>query len=191
MKHTNDFLKGLIFKMSDIEEIKKLMDRLSESERDKENASKKMQEVLCKSIREIKDILLSLKKYIANENVTLRSYSGKTFATGEGIVIFDRSIDEKIVLKPDNAFYLLKVENDQLVTVQIDDLDIHDYMSYDTLFDSVKKSLIKCIQKNEEDILAYRSTMLKIDKYNKDLEEILSLKKATYEKNGGDKNKIN
>jgi hypothetical protein len=33
--------------------------------------------------------------------------------------------------------------------------------------------------------------MLKIDKYNKDLEEILSLKKATYEKNGGDKNKIN
>ncbi|WP_192404583.1 hypothetical protein [Thermoanaerobacterium thermosaccharolyticum] len=177
--------------MSDIEEIKKLMDRLSESERDKENASKKMQEVLCKSIREIKDILLSLKKYIANENVTLRSYSGKTFAAGEGIVIFDRSIDEKIVLKPDNAFYLLKVENDQLVTVQIDDLDIHDYMSYDTLFDSVKKSLIKCIQKNEEDILAYRSTMLKIDKYNKDLEEILSLKKATYEKNGGDKNKIN
>ncbi|MGF7400562.1 hypothetical protein PQ744_09195 [Thermoanaerobacterium thermosaccharolyticum] len=191
MKHTNDFLKGLIFKMSDIEEIKKLMDRLSESERDKENASKKMQEVLCKSIREIKDILLSLKKYIANENVTLRSYSGKTFAAGEGIVIFDRSIDEKIVLKPDNAFYLLKVENDQLVTVQIDDLDIHDYMSYDTLFDSVKKSLIKCIQKNEEDILAYRSTMLKIDKYNKDLEEILSLKKATDEKNGGDKNKIN
>ncbi|OXT06764.1 hypothetical protein CE561_10075 [Thermoanaerobacterium thermosaccharolyticum] len=191
MKHTNDFLKGLIFKMSDIEEIKKLMERLSESERDKENASKKMQEVLCKSIREIKDILLTLKKYIANENVTLRSYSGKTFATGEGIVIFDRGIDEKIVLKPDNAFYLLKVENDQLVTVQIDDLDIHDYMSYDTLFDSVKKSLIKCIQKNEEDILAYRSTMLKIDKYNKDLEEILSLKKATDEKNGGDKNKIN
>ncbi|WP_179211536.1 hypothetical protein [Thermoanaerobacterium thermosaccharolyticum] len=177
--------------MSDIEEIKKLMERLSESERDKENASKKMQEVLCKSIREIKDILLTLKKYIANENVTLRSYSGKTFATGEGIVIFDRGIDEKIVLKPDNAFYLLKVENDQLVTVQIDDLDIHDYMSYDTLFDSVKKSLIKCIQKNEEDILAYRSTMLKIDKYNKDLEEILSLKKATDEKNGGDKNKIN
>jgi len=191
MKHINDFLKGLIFKMSDIEEIKKLMDRLSESERDKENASKKMQEILCKSIREIKDILLSLKKYIANENVTLRSYSGKTFATGEGIVIFDRGIDEKIVIKPDNAFYLLKVENDQLVTVQIDDLDIHDYMSYDTLFDSVKKSLIKCIQKNEEDILAYRSTMLKIDKYNKDLEEILSLKKATDEKNGGDKNKIN
>ncbi|AGB20031.1 hypothetical protein BFT35_03280 [Thermoanaerobacterium thermosaccharolyticum] len=191
MKDINDLLKGLIFKMSDIEEIKKLMDRLSESERDKENASKKMQEVLCKSIREIKDILLSLKKYIANENVTLRSYSGKTFAAGEGIVIFDRSIDEKIVLKPDNAFYLLKVENDQLVTVQIDDLDIHDYMSYDTLFDSVKKSLIKCIQKNEEDILAYRSTMLKIDKYNKDLEEILSLKKATDEKNGGDKNKIN
>ncbi|AST57074.1 uncharacterized protein Thert_00948 [Thermoanaerobacterium thermosaccharolyticum] len=191
MKDINDLLKGLIFKMSDIEEIKKLMDRLSESERDKENASKKMQEVLCKSIREIKDILLSLKKYIANENVTLRSYSGKTFATGEGIVIFDRGIDEKIVLKPDNAFYLLKVENDQLVTVQIDDLDIHDYMSYDTLFDSVKKSLIKCIQKNEEDILAYRSTMLKIDKYNKDLEEILSLKKATDEKNGGDKNKIN
>ncbi|XXF52936.1 hypothetical protein PPG86_12885 [Thermoanaerobacterium thermosaccharolyticum] len=191
MKDINDLLKGLIFKMSDIEEIKKLMDRLSESERDKENASKKMQEVLSKSIREIKDILLSLKKYIANENVTLRSYSGKTFAAGEGIVIFDRSIDEKIVLKPDNAFYLLKVENDQLVTVQIDDLDIHDYMSYDTLFDSVKKSLIKCIQKNEEDILAYRSTMLKIDKYNKDLEEILSLKKATDEKNGGDKNKIN
>ncbi|MGF7430052.1 hypothetical protein PQV03_04630 [Thermoanaerobacterium thermosaccharolyticum] len=191
MKDINDLLKGLIFKMSDIEEIKKLMDRLSESERDKENASKKMQEVLCKSIREIKNILLSLKKYIANENVTLRSYSGKTFAAGEGIVIFDRSIDEKIVLKPDNAFYLLKVENDQLVTVQIDDLDIHDYMSYDTLFDSVKKSLIKCIQKNEEDILAYRSTMLKIDKYNKDLEEILSLKKATDEKNGGDKNKIN
>ncbi|ADL69878.1 conserved hypothetical protein [Thermoanaerobacterium thermosaccharolyticum DSM 571] len=191
MKDINDLLKGLIFKMSDIEEIKKLMDRLSESERDKENASKKMQEVLCKSIREIKNILLSLKKYIANENVTLRSYSGKTFATGEGIVIFDRGIDEKIVLKPDNAFYLLKVENDQLVTVQIDDLDIHDYMSYDTLFDSVKKSLIKCIQKNEEDILAYRSTMLKIDKYNKDLEEILSLKKATDEKNGGDKNKIN
>ncbi|KAA5807424.1 hypothetical protein F1655_04845 [Thermoanaerobacterium thermosaccharolyticum] len=191
MKDINDLLKGLIFKMSDIEEIKKLMDRLSESERDKENASKKMQEVLCKSIREIKNILLSLKKYIANENVTLRSYSGKTFAAGEGIVIFDRSIDEKIVLKQDNAFYLLKVENDQLVTVQIDDLDIHDYMSYDTLFDSVKKSLIKCIQKNEEDILAYRSTMLKIDKYNKDLEEILSLKKATDEKNGGDKNKIN
>lgn len=61
-------------------------------------------------------------------------------------------------------------------------------MSYDTLFDSVKKSLIKCIQKNEEDILAYRSTMLKIDKYNKDLEEILALKKSTNGKNINDKN---
>jgi len=188
MKHINDFLKGLIFKMSDIDEIKKLMERLSESERDKENASKKMQEVLQKSIKEIKDILLTLKKYISNKNVTLRSYSGKTFATGEGIVIFDRGIDEKIVLKPDNSFYLFKIENDQLVTKKIEDLDIHDYMSYDTLFDSVKKSLIKCIQKNEEDILAYRSTMLKIDKYNKDLEEILALKKSTNGKNINDKN---
>lgn len=183
MKDINNLLKGLIFEMSDIDEIKKLMDRLSKSEKDKENASKKMQEVLCKSIKEIKDILLTLKKYIANENVTLRSYSGKTFATGEGIVIYDKGIDEKIVLKPDNTFYLLKVENDQLVTVQINDLDIHDYMSYDTLFDSVKKSLVKCIQKNEEDILAYRSTMLKIDKYNKDLEEILSLKETANKKN--------
>ncbi|ORX22869.1 hypothetical protein BVF91_09490 [Thermoanaerobacterium sp. PSU-2] len=171
--------------MSDIDEIKKLMERLTESEKDKEEASKKMQEVLGKSIREVKEILLTLKKYIANENITLRSYSGKTFATGEGIIIYDKGIDEKIILKSDRCFYLYKVENDQLVTEKIEDLDIHDYMSYDTLFDSVKKSLIKCIQKNEEDILAYKSTMLKIDKYNKDLEEILALKNATEE------NKVN
>ena len=167
--------------MSDIDEIKKLMERLTESEKDKEEASKKMQEVLSKSIREVKEILLTLKKYIANENVTLRSYSGKTFTTGEGIIIYDRGIDEKIILKSDGSFYIYKVENDQLTTEKIEDLDIHDYMSYDTLFDSVKKSLIKCIQKNEEDILAYKSTMLKIDKYNKDLEEILALKNTTEE----------
>jgi hypothetical protein len=49
MKHINDFLKGLIFKMSDIDEIKKLMERLSESERDKENASKKCRK-FCKNL---------------------------------------------------------------------------------------------------------------------------------------------
>lgn len=162
--------------MSDIDEIKKLMDRLTSSERDREEAGKKMQEVLEKSITEIKNILLSLKKYIMQENITLRSYNGKTFDAGEGIIIYDRGIDEKIILKLDTLFYLFKIENDDLKSTVIDDLDLHNYISYDTLFDSVKTSLIKCIQKNEEDILAYRSTMLKIDKYNQDLEEILSLK---------------
>jgi phosphoribosylformylglycinamidine (FGAM) synthase PurS component len=55
---------------------------------------------------------------------------------------------------------------------------MHNYITYDTLFETVKNSLKKCIQKNEEDIRIYKSTMFKIDKYNKELEEILSLKNS-------------
>jgi hypothetical protein len=162
--------------MSDIDEIKKLMDILTKAEKDREVASRKMQELLEKSIKEIKKILLSLKKYIAKDNISLRSYSGKTFDTGEGIIIYDKGIDEKLVLRPSNKFFYLKVENDKLQEIEIEDSNIHNYINYDILFDNVKNSLIKCIQKNEEDILAYRNTMLKIDKYNKDLEDMLSLK---------------
>ncbi|AIS51435.1 hypothetical protein TKV_c02300 [Thermoanaerobacter kivui] len=164
--------------MGDIQEIKQLMEQLAKSEKDKELASKKMQEVLEKSISEIKSILLAIKKYIGMENIKLRSYTGKTFETGEGIIIYDKSIEEKIILKPDNIFYHYKIENDELIANPIPDLEIHNYMSYDTLFESVKNSLKKCIQKNEEDIRIYKSTMLKIDKYNKELEEILSLKNS-------------
>lgn len=48
--------------MGDIQEIKSLMEELIKSEKDKEMASKKMQEVLEKSISEIKSILLAIKK---------------------------------------------------------------------------------------------------------------------------------
>lgn len=174
--------------MSDIDGIKKLMEQLISSEKNRELASEEMQEVLKKSISEIKSILLSLKKYIAKDSITLRSYSGKTFDAGEGIVIYDKAIDEKIVLKPDNIFYHLKIEDNELVKTAISDIDIYNYISYDALFDSVKNSLIKCIQKNEEDIRVYKSIMLKIDKYNKDLEEILSLKKTINEKISNDNN---
>lgn len=164
--------------MGDIHEIKSLMEELIKSEKDKEMANKKMQEVLVKSISEIKNILLAIKKYIGVENIKLRSYSGKTFEIGEGIIIYDKSIDEKIVLKPDNIFYHYKIEGEELIAVPISDLEMHNYITYDTLFETVKNSLKKCIQKNEEDIRIYKSTMFKIDKYNKELEEILSLKNS-------------
>lgn len=164
--------------MGDIQEIKSLMEELIKSEKDKEMANKKMQEVLEKSISEIKSILLAIKKYIGIEDIKLRSYSGKTFDIGEGIIIYDKSIDEKIVLKPDNLFHYYKIENEELIAVPIPDLDIHNYITYDTLFETVKNSLKKCIQKNEEDTRIYKSTMFKIDKYNKELEEILSLKSS-------------
>lgn len=48
--------------MGDIHEIKSLMEELIKSEKDKEMANKKMQEVLVKSISEIKNILLAIKK---------------------------------------------------------------------------------------------------------------------------------
>ncbi|HHW58388.1 MAG TPA: hypothetical protein GXX15_12260 [Clostridia bacterium] len=162
--------------MGNLQEIKNLMEELVKSVKDKEMANKKMQEVLEKSISEIKKILLTIKKYIAVENIKLRSYSGKTFEVGEGIIIHDKSIDEKIVLKPDNTFYHYKIENDELKATPILDLEIHNYISYDVLFETVKTSLKKCIQKNEEDIRLYKSIMFKIDKYNKELQEILSLK---------------
>ncbi|MGB9678835.1 MAG: hypothetical protein ACPL3A_02395 [Thermoanaerobacteraceae bacterium] len=164
--------------MGDLDEIKKLMEHLVKSEKDKEIASQKMKDILEKSINEIKNILLSLKKYIAKDNIILKSYSGKTFEVGEGIIVFDKAIDEKLVLKSDNFFYFLKIENDKLIEKAITDLEINNYINYDTLFENVKNSLIKCIQKNENDIRIYKSTMFKIDKYNKELAEILSLKNS-------------
>lgn len=179
-------IKIEVNRMGNLDEIKKLMEELIKSEKNREMASKEMEEVLEKSISEIKNILLTIKKYIGSKNIKLRSYSGKIFEVGEGIVIFDKSIDEKIILKPDNNFYHYKVKGEELTATPIPDLKIHDYITYDTLFETVKNSLKRCIQKNEEEIRLYKSTVYKIDKYNKELEEILSLKKSVEGKMGSD-----
>ncbi|MGB9781191.1 hypothetical protein [Caldanaerobacter sp.] len=168
--------------MGNIDEMKILMEELIKSEKEREMANKEMQEVLKKSISEIKGILLSIKKYIGSENIKLRSYTGKTFETGEGIIVFDKSIDEKIILKSDSNFYHYKVEGEELIATPISDLDLHNYIAYDTLFETVKNAIKRCIQRNEEEIRLYRSTTYKIEKYNEELKKILSLKETVEQK---------
>lgn len=174
--------------MGILDDIKKLMENLKESEEEKNRANEEMQKVMRNCIKEIIDIFLKLSDYIKIDNIVLRSYMGKIFEIGEGIIIFDKNIEEKLILRPDGTIHYYRIVNEDLIDIPLNEKNITDYITIDALFDSVKTALINCINKNQQQILNYRSITAKINRYTEDLERIIKTRLEQNEK-PSDKNK--
>jgi hypothetical protein len=136
--------------MGTIEELKKLMEHLEKAEKDKEMAEKELRRVMADSLENIKDIYLALQRYVLKDNIILKSYDGRTFSIGEGILISDKGIEEKIVLKPDRRLILYKLSGDNVMETDLDAGNIEEYISIDNLFANVMDTLTTTIQKNEK-----------------------------------------
>ncbi|WP_026487457.1 hypothetical protein [Caldanaerobius polysaccharolyticus] len=159
--------------MSVFDEIKELIENLKQSEIEKDKANEEMKKVIKTCIKEIVDIFLELSDYIKTDNIIIRSYMGKIFEIGKGIVVFDKSIEEKIVLRLDRKLYYYKVVNEELVEIPLHEENLTEYVSIDALFDSVKTTLIRSINKNRQQILNYRSLTAKINRYTSELSDIV------------------
>lgn len=159
--------------MNILEEIKKLMERLSQTEDEKNNVQKEMKSIVNQSINQLLEVMLLLSRYLKKENVTLRSYMGNTFNVGEGIPLFEKSIEEKILLKPDKRIMLYRIENEELREKELNIEELQKFVSLDALYNTVKENIIRCIHKNEQEIMSYKSFISKIKMYNQDIENII------------------
>ncbi|TZE83193.1 hypothetical protein [Calorimonas adulescens] len=160
--------------MGTIEELKKLMEHLEKAEKDKEMAEKELRRVMADSLENIKDIYLALQRYVLKDNIILKSYDGRTFSIGEGILISDKGIEEKIVLKPDRRLILYKLSGNNVMETDLDAGNIEEYISIDNLFANVMDTLTTTIQKNEKEVLRYSSMITKIERYTQDLKNIIT-----------------
>ncbi len=165
--------------MDNIGELKNLMDRLEETETQKQNAEAKLKDIINRSLENIKDIYFTLKKYVWKDKISLRSYSGKLYELGEGIIIRDRGIEEKIILKPDRKIILYTLADGKVSETQLDAQNIEDYITMDNIFADVMSTITSSIQKNEKEVLLYNSMITKIERYMQDLKNVISSQDTT------------
>ncbi|MDI6602020.1 MAG: hypothetical protein QME46_09630 [Thermoanaerobacteraceae bacterium] len=161
-------------KMDTIEELKKLMEHLEKTESEKERAERELKRIIADSLENIKNIYIALQRYVWKNDISLRSYDGKTFSLGEGILISDRGIEEKIVLKPDRRFILYKLEEGKVTETELNADNIEEYVSIDNMFANVMDTLMSSIQRNEKEVLKYTSMIAKIERYTQDLKNIIA-----------------
>lgn len=162
--------------MDTIGELKKLMEHLEKTESEKQHAAAELKRIINDSLDNIKDIYFTMKRYVWKNDISLRSYDGKTFSIGEGVLISDRGIEEKIVLKPDRRIVLYKLDNDKVTEIELNADNIEKYISIDNIFANVMDALSSSIQKNEKDVLKYTSMIAKIERYTQDLKNIMTAK---------------
>lgn len=162
--------------MDTVEELKKLMEHLEKTESEKQHAAEELKRIIADSLDNIKDIYFSMKRYVWKNDISLRSYDGKTFNIGEGVLISDRGIEEKIVLKPDRRILLYKLDNGEVTETELTADNIEEYISIDNIFSNVMEALTSSIQRNEKDVLRYTSMIAKIERYTQDLKNIMTAK---------------
>ncbi len=163
--------------MNDIGELKNLMDHLEQTEAEKQSAEAELKKIINDSLENIKDIYFALKRYVWKDDISLRSYDGRSYDLGGGILINDRGIEEKVILKSDKKIVLYKLIDGNVTETELNADNIEKYITMDNIFADVMDMIKTSIQKNEKEVLVYRSMVAKIERYIQDLKNVMSSKK--------------
>lgn len=153
-----------------MEDIGLLVKRLHHTEEERHRASQRLENIIEEAVTEMLEILYELYPTLGKEDIMVRSYSGATFAIGEGIVIYSKGIDEKIVLDREKKLMRYKAKNNDLIQDSMSPNAFLTEIGFQKVYSNIKDIVKEQIKTNNEKTLAYRSQTSKIQRHMAELQ---------------------
>ena len=154
-----------------MEDIGALIEKLQHTEEEKDKASQRLEYIIEKAVCEMLDILHGLYSTLSKADLTVRSYSGMSFDIPEGIVIYSKGIDEKIILDKNKKLIHYKAIKEDLLEEQVSPQKILEEIGFEKIYNNIKDMVKEKIRINNEEILTYRNKTSKIQKYMSELQD--------------------
>jgi len=154
-----------------MEDIGMLIEKLQHTEEEKDRASQRLEYIIEKAVCEMLDILYGLYPTLSKSDLIIRSYSGNSFDITEGIVIYSKGIDEKIVLDREKKLIHYKAIKEDLLEEQVSPQTMLEEIGFEKVYNNIKDMVREKIKVNNEEILTYRNKTSKIQKYMSELHD--------------------
>jgi hypothetical protein len=154
-----------------MDNLSQLIKELQETEKARNEALNMLETAISQAVSEMLDILFSLFDALKKENLTVRSYQGSIYPVDDGIVVYARGLEEKIVLNGQKKLIHYLVRNENLERTEIPPEILVNQIGSDKIYHSLRSLLRERIRTNKEDIINFRNQASKISKYAKDFRE--------------------
>ncbi|NMA94685.1 MAG: hypothetical protein GX974_01435 [Clostridiales bacterium] len=102
-----------------MEDIGLLVRKLHHTEEEKQDASRRLEHIIEEAVKEMLEILFELYPTLYKKGLRVRSYSGSSFDIDEGIIVYSKGIDEKVILNRDKRLVHYKAVNSDLVQDEV------------------------------------------------------------------------
>ncbi len=156
-----------------MEEIKLLIEELRETEEEKNRSLAMLQTAIDEALEEMLDVLLTLFEALKRTDLSVRSYKGNSFPLGDGIVVYAKGLEEKIILNSQRQLIHCKVVNELLEKNEIaPDILIHQ-IGTEKVYQHLKDLLKERIHTNKVDINHFKNQAGKVSRRSKELDEQL------------------
>ncbi len=153
-----------------MEEIRQLIEKLQKTELERVNALDRLNYVIDEAVKEMINILHSLYDILYRNDITIKSYGGRIFNLVEGIVLYSKGIEEKVVLTKDKQLIYYKAAHNELEEKLISPEYLLKNASFDGVYNYIMNILQEKIRLNNQEIIDYRNQTSKISKYIDELE---------------------
>jgi len=154
-----------------MDDLRQLIRELQETENARNEALNLLETAISQTVNEVLDILFSLFHALKKENLTVRSYRGSVYPVDDGIVVYARGLEEKIVLNGEKKLVHYLVRNEKLERSEIPPEILINQIGSDKVYHSLRDLLKERIRTNKEDIINFRNQASKISKYARNFEE--------------------
>ncbi len=153
-----------------MEDIGALIEKLQHTEEEKDKASQRLEYIIEEAVCQMLDVLYELYPTLYKDDLKVRSYSGSSFDIAEGIIIYSRGIDEKIILDREKKLIHYKAVNNDLLENQVSPQKVLGEIGFEKIYNNIKDMVKEKIRINNEEILTYRNQTSKIEKYMTELQ---------------------
>ena len=147
-----------------------LIEKLHHTEEEKHNASQRLEYIIEEAVKEMLEILYGLYPTLSKKGLRVRSYSGSSFDIDEGIVVYSKGIDEKIVLNREKKLVHYKAVNSDLSESAVSPSDFLTEIGFQKVYNNMKDIVREQIKVNNEKTLAYRNQTSKIQRHMAELQ---------------------
>lgn len=153
-----------------MEDIGVLIEKLQHTEEEKHSASQRLEYIIEEAVKEMLDILYELYPTLSKQDLKVRSYSGSSFDIAEGIVVYSKGIDEKVVLNREKELIHYKAIDRDLSANPVSPEKFLAEIGFQKVYNNMKDIVKEQIKINNEKTLSYRNQTSKIQKHMSELQ---------------------
>ncbi|WP_129722945.1 hypothetical protein [Xylanivirga thermophila] len=148
-----------------MEDISNMIQRLNYTEEEKCKAYERLEYIIGQAIEEILNILYDLYPSLKKDDMTVRNYKGDVFSVEQGIMVYHKGIEEKIVLNQDKKLIYYNATNSELITHEMTSEELLNEVGFEKVYINIKQLVRDRIRMNNEEILNYRNQASKTELY--------------------------
>lgn len=153
-----------------MEEIRQLIEKLKKTELERADALHRLNRVIDEAVKKMINILHAMYDILYSNDITIKSYGGHIVNLTEGIVLYSKGIEEKVILTKDKRLLYYKLVNNRLEEKVISPEHLLKNVGFDGIYNNVKNLLREKIKMSNQQIIDYRNQTSKISKYIGQLE---------------------